>query len=387
MASMLDSARELVTPGLLSRLSAQTGESEGALSKGMGVVIAILFAWMAHRSEDRAFMSQAASVATDTANDPNALTRLPHAVGGAPDVDATAPFGGWLSRLFDGHLSDVTDGVARHANISRGTSSSLLLLGAPLVLGYLGRLMRSEGLNADGLADRLRRDRRAFAAAVPMGLEAFLPGITREPVETARVAGPDFRHRAEEARIASAPDRSHSGWVLPLVLVAVAIGGLLWWHGTQRRAADMRASTEVTRPIGTSGRATAPAPMLPAPSVPAATKPTAWSESESIQFRNGASSFTPASKMEIDKIAETLKAHPDARVDIEGYTDNVGRESSNVALSHARAAAVMNALKGMGVSIDRMTIEGHGSQGPIASNTTADGRAQNRRVQVEMSTH
>jgi outer membrane protein OmpA-like peptidoglycan-associated protein len=91
--------------------------------------------------------------------------------------------------------------------------------------------------------------------------------------------------------------------------------------------------------------------------------------------------------MEIDKIAETLKAHPDARVDIEGYTDNVGRESSNVALSHARAAAVMNALKGMGVSIDRMTIEGHGSQGPIASNTTADGRAQNRRVQVEMSTH
>ena len=68
---------------------------------------------------------------------------------------------------------------------------------------------------------------------------------------------------------------------------------------------------------------------------------------------------------------------------IVGHTDNVGTPAANLALSGARAAAVKNALmSGFGVAGERITTKGFGDTKPAAPNTTAEGRAQNRRVEV-----
>jgi outer membrane protein OmpA-like peptidoglycan-associated protein len=396
MATNFDAARELVTPALLSRMSAQTGDSEAALTKGFGAVIPMLFAALANKSDDQTFMSQVANIATDAASDINRPTYIPQAVD-VSGIDTTTPTGGWLSKLFGGNLSGVVYGVTRYAGLNRGTSASLLSLAAPLVLGYLGRMMRKDGLDADGLADRLRGQRRAFESAVPSELEGLIPGITGAPS-----IDRDIRYRAGEApRVATSADRWARGWVLPLVLAALALGGLFWWRGPDRAAVQTRAAHEVSRTIGTTGertigttgerttgttreRAVGTTGERAVPSVPVvpAAPVTRFESDRTIRFENGSSSLASQSREELSTLAATLKAHPDARVQISGYTDNIGSESANVELSRSRATAVMDALHGMGTSTDRIQAEGYGSQKPIASNATAEGRAENRRVEV-----
>ena len=70
---------------------------------------------------------------------------------------------------------------------------------------------------------------------------------------------------------------------------------------------------------------------------------------------------------------------------IGGYTDNEGSESANMALSKARAEAVAGRLTAAGVSAERVHPEGFGSQKPLGSNTTDTGRAENRRVVLQVN--
>jgi outer membrane protein OmpA-like peptidoglycan-associated protein len=85
----------------------------------------------------------------------------------------------------------------------------------------------------------------------------------------------------------------------------------------------------------------------------------------------------------LKEIAATLKEHGDLKILIEGHTDNVGAAASNLALSDQRAAAVKAALVAdYGLSADRITTQGLGDTKPSAPNTTAAGRAQNRRVEI-----
>ncbi|STZ00154.1 Outer membrane porin F precursor [Moraxella lacunata] len=83
----------------------------------------------------------------------------------------------------------------------------------------------------------------------------------------------------------------------------------------------------------------------------------------------------------IKEAADFLASHPNATVVIEGHTDSRASEPYNQALSERRANAVRNVLiKNYGVNPDIITAEGHGELRPIASNNTAEGRQQNRRV-------
>ena len=70
-----------------------------------------------------------------------------------------------------------------------------------------------------------------------------------------------------------------------------------------------------------------------------------------------------------------------------GHTDSVGSKSYNQALSAQRASAVLSYLVGKGVDAARMKSEGRGESQPVASNATAQGRAQNRRVEIEVTSY
>lgn len=83
----------------------------------------------------------------------------------------------------------------------------------------------------------------------------------------------------------------------------------------------------------------------------------------------------------LDDVAKHLTATPAAKVKIVGHTDDVGEAAFNVKLSLDRANAVKALLHAHGISSDRLTVEGGGSGAPIATNSTEDGRARNRRVE------
>lgn len=99
-------------------------------------------------------------------------------------------------------------------------------------------------------------------------------------------------------------------------------------------------------------------------------------------FDTGKAVLKPGARNTLTKIAEQLKMNPDAQIVIEGHTDSVGSEAMNQALSEKRAAAVRDYLAGRGVPSARVTMTGLGESAPIASNDTAAGRQQNRRVEL-----
>ena len=82
---------------------------------------------------------------------------------------------------------------------------------------------------------------------------------------------------------------------------------------------------------------------------------------------------------------EMIKAHPDKRILVAGYTDNVGNPDSNLKLSTARAEAVRGWLiEASGIPATQFAIQGYGDTRPVASNDTAEGRAKNRRVEITL---
>ena len=101
-----------------------------------------------------------------------------------------------------------------------------------------------------------------------------------------------------------------------------------------------------------------------------------------INFETGKSTIQPESKSIIDQIAQMLKDNPGLKVSIEGHTDNVGVAASNQTLSENRAKAVMNSLIASGIDKTRLTSKGWGQTKPIADNSTDDGKAKNRRVEI-----
>src|SRR5437762_2838661 len=101
-----------------------------------------------------------------------------------------------------------------------------------------------------------------------------------------------------------------------------------------------------------------------------------------VNFEWGRSALTRDSYAVLDQVAGSLVANPEIRIEIAGYTDNTGSAPLNVRLSQARAASVRAYLARKGVSPERMVAKGYGASGFIAPNTTAPGRAQNRRVEL-----
>jgi OOP family OmpA-OmpF porin len=101
-----------------------------------------------------------------------------------------------------------------------------------------------------------------------------------------------------------------------------------------------------------------------------------------VTFETGKSILTPSSYVVLDQVAASLRANPEIRIEVAGYTDNTGSAEVNLHLSQGRAAAVRTYLARKGVVPTRTVARGYGPRNPIAANTTASGRAQNRRVEL-----
>jgi outer membrane protein OmpA-like peptidoglycan-associated protein len=103
---------------------------------------------------------------------------------------------------------------------------------------------------------------------------------------------------------------------------------------------------------------------------------------QGVNFQSGRSVLTTSSYAVLDQVAASLVANSEIKIEIAGYTDSTGRRYINLRLSMARAAAVRAYLARRGVSPMRMQARGYGASGYIAPNSTAEGRAQNRRVEL-----
>lgn len=101
-----------------------------------------------------------------------------------------------------------------------------------------------------------------------------------------------------------------------------------------------------------------------------------------VLFDTGKAELAPSAKPRLDQLATFLQDHPSRRVQIDGFTDNVGGDSYNMELSRSRADAVQSSLLARGIDPSRIHTSAYGKSFPVASNSNASGRQLNRRVEV-----
>lgn len=105
----------------------------------------------------------------------------------------------------------------------------------------------------------------------------------------------------------------------------------------------------------------------------------------SVRFDTNKSTLTAAAKANLDKLVPVFNEYPDTNIVIYGYTDSTGAADYNLKLSGERAASVRSYLAGKGLSSSRFSVSGLGIADPMATNDTAEGRSQNRRVEFAIT--
>ena len=109
------------------------------------------------------------------------------------------------------------------------------------------------------------------------------------------------------------------------------------------------------------------------------------SEIGGVQFATGTANLNPPARESLARFSGIVASYPDLRFTIEGHTDNVGSDATNSELSLRRAISVREYLVSLGVPAASFEVEGFGPYRPVADNTTAEGRARNRRVEIVIS--
>lgn len=181
-------------------------------------------------------------------------------------------------------------------------------------------------------------------------------------------------------------------WIQTGMKSATAFGG----NNTDLRVGRYRANTALISVRYSFGSSPAPAPVppppapvaeaAPAPAAPAQTKENPNRKFENVNFAFDKSDLTTYAKASLDGDAQTINTlagqYPDLQVDVAGHTDWIGTNAYNQALSERRANAVRVYLESKGVDSSRIHTFAYGETRPIAPNTTAEGRAQNRRAEI-----
>jgi outer membrane protein OmpA-like peptidoglycan-associated protein len=105
---------------------------------------------------------------------------------------------------------------------------------------------------------------------------------------------------------------------------------------------------------------------------------------QTIYFPTNSSELNDNTKRIVDQVYDIISAYPNYRIEVQGHTDNIGRDDANMRLSETRAISVSNYLISKGIPESRIYAKGYGETSPVESNDTARGRALNRRVEFNL---
>lgn len=407
--SILESLMSNIDPQMLGSIASKMGESKDSVRSGLQGGAATMLSALAGKATDTGFMGQIMGLLNNPALGGNVFSSIGSLLGGG-----TSPLGElstkFLGMLFGSNLSSIAGAVGKSAGLGSSSSSSLMSLVAPLLLGTLGQKVKDGGLNAGSLAGMLTSEGPSLSKFLPAGIGSLLGSLP----SMAASSGHDHHH---------AEPPKEGNWLWPALGIALLLGGLLWFFNrgpqsphvavpdvTKVAEKAVESATSATSAVTDAAKGAWAAlgeffkrklpngielniPRLGIENklidfIEDAAKPvdkTTWFDFDRLLFDTGKATLQPASQQQLEDIANVLKAYPNVEVKIGGYTDNTGDKAANMKLSDDRAKGVMNALAGLGVAATRMTAEGYGDQHPVADNATEEGRAKNRRISLRVT--
>lgn len=411
MANLLDSLKGYITPELIGQAASMMGESESGISKAMGGLAPTILSGLLSKSNDSAAMG---GIFNQLSNfDSGVLGNLGSLLGGGnlAHNDPKDVAGNLMGSLFGSKVPTILNTLASFAGIKSSSVSSLLGLVGPMVMGLLSKRIKSDGLNVSGLASLLNSEKSSIMNALPAGLSSVMGFADLG----SNLGGGATRGASTVINDNNNNKGGGTNWLWPLLaLVALGLAGMYFMKNCNAPKveapkvelpkvevpkidsaaikAKMNEAAAYMKKLASGfeikGSATGIESQLIS-FIEDASKPvdkTTWFNFDRLTFKTGSAEIEmEKSKDQLTNIYEVLKAFPKVNLKIGGYTDNTGNEASNMKLSAARAKATVAALEAMGVAKGRLSPEGYGSQHPIASNDTEEGRAQNRRIGVRVT--
>src|SRR5262245_52716187 len=392
--NLADLVTSHITPDVLQKADSYVGESGPAIQKALAAIVPTILAAVTNLGSTSSGVQQVASMLDAGRYDGGALANLGDLfAGGAATKEALTAGQGMMASLFGSRLAGVTDAIARHAGIRLTSATSLMALAGPLVLHVLGRQRAAAGGGPAELTTLLGEQRSFLSGLLPAGLASLLgwsAGISGVSEARSAVAGAAAGAAAGASRVMASVTAPRAGWGIPigaivgLILVAI---GYLWWGGsvTQVAREATRKLAELQLPGGIKISVPEGAFNYSLATWLAGTTDVAVPKRfifDNLNFETGSTQLTPESRPTVDALVVILKAYPAVAVVLEGHTDSTGDPAANKKLSLDRATAVRDLVVSGGVAETRINTAGLGSEKPIASNDTEDGRAKNRRLEL-----
>ncbi|WP_066225619.1 OmpA family protein [Formosa haliotis] len=396
--NLLKSLNNYITPDLVSQAANILGESESGISKAFSSAIPTLLSGLLNNANNANVMDSIMGLVNHKDLDAsNVLSNLPSLLtnsGNKFTIDSGASL---LNLLFGNKQSGLFDLLGMHSGVKKSSISRLMMMAAPMILGYL----RKSGFSASSLIKSLLAEKDDILKAAPTGLNALLGEGTK------------LREEVKEKirEVNTEPTKPKNKWILPLL---IAIAALLLFY--LLRNCESEPSTPMVQdetpvvideeviieePVVESTDAIFTLPNgvdLNASKTGLESKLSAWLANpdhdietgvwydfDRLLFATGSAELLPESQAQLRNLVEILKAYPNVSVKIGGYTDNTGDSNANLKLSGDRAMNVMKEMIAMGIDANRLSAEGYGEQHPVASNDTEEGRAQNRRIALKVT--
>lgn len=435
--NLLDMLKDQVTGSLAKQASGFLGESESGITSALSSAFPAILGSVIGKAQEpnggAGLMDMIGGLDLDMLGDIGGLFG-----GGASSVNGLLNSGGGImDALLGNKMGGMIDMISKVSGLKSGSSSSLLKMAAPFLMGMIGKQIKGKGLGF--LTDMLMGQKDHVAKAMPSGFGDLLGlGFAKDVAgNAAKNVGNVASSAARTATGAAgsvanaAGDAASSGlgwikWALPFLL----IGGALWWFmgGSPKDALTDAANAtknvatsavDATKDVATAtgdvigdaansagNLAKAAFAKVDDAAKAALDKVTFTANSAGSQmmdyinggfkgngvvtFRNltfasGSDAIQGTSGVEVDNLAAILKAYPGVKINVSGYTDSQGKAEGNKTLSENRAKSVKARLINKGIAGSRIATAGFGAANPVASNDTPEGRAQNRRIEVTIA--
>lgn len=399
---LLGLVKEQFTSSIVSKISSFLGESTENTNAALGSALPAILGGVMQKASTVQGASDLLSTIRTGGYDGGVLDNLGGLLGDVKSTSTLASLGSsFLGSLFGDKLGDLTGLISNVSGIKTGSASSLLGLVAPILMNVLGKKVTTQGLSTSGLASLLMSQKDVVKADLPAGIGSILNvGALGDFLGTPKAT-------VSNALDAEANNEKPDSWLPWLLLGGLLLGALYYWKSCRNNEESTVAQTTTESVATVDSAATQVISSLKKTLstgvelnfgeksienelisfIEDKSKPvdkTTWFNFRDLRFETGSAVIDSTSMQEVRNIAEILKAYP-IDLKIGGYTDNVGKEAANQKLSADRATSVVNALVAMGIDAKRLDPEGYGSQFPVASNDTEEGKAQNRRIAVRVT--
>ncbi len=423
--NIIDLIKGQLGPALISQSATQFGESESGISKAISALLPAVVGGMANNADKPGVLD---AIMGSTSNG-----MLGNLLGGTSNNSLITTV---LTAIFGDKVADITNAVSTFSGVNNSTSNSLLNMVTGATLGSVGKYAADNNIGASGITNLLQDQKGIVSSLLPAGLSLASLGVGNmfgaqeaEKVTVSSYDQPKVEvNRGGDTHSHPTPDNNNNEggsiwkWLLPLLLLGLA--GWFLWNNYNKDKTEEVVTTDNTEMVAdsTAGMVNDSAMMVtPVKEVTdidlngkmikgyangmeasmitflksdsyknaaddAALKEN-WYDFDNVNFKIGsATELEAGSEGQIQNLAEILKAYPDAKIKIGGYTDMTGDAEKNKALSQQRADFIKSELGKLGVAAQVVGAEGYGSEfAKVPATASNEERAADRKMAVRFT--